>query len=178
MCPGARNANKGSLSCLYSNVNSLKNKIEEFECLVAEEEPDVIGLTEVWMKEVYSIKGYHPVIRHDRADDQKGGGVMLFIRETLEISECKELNSTGYEEAVWCMIHLSRVEKLLVGVIYRSPNSSKANNEKMNLILESAHLVNCTGNMLIMGDFNYPRINWDDGYVDGSENVNNHISLI
>ena len=57
--------------CLYPNVNSLKNKVDEFECMATEEEPDIIGLTETWMKEAYSIKGYHPVIRHDRDRDQK-----------------------------------------------------------------------------------------------------------
>ena len=155
--------------CLYSNVNSLKNKIDEFECVVTEEEPDIIGLTETWMKEAYSIKGYHPVIRHDRDRDQKGGGVMLFIHENLQVTECMELNGAGFEESVWCIIHLSSTEKLLVGVCYRSPNSSKENNEELNLLLNCTQRIQAK-NVLIMGDFNYPHIQWEDGYVEGPEN--------
>ena len=57
---------------VYSNVNSLKNEIDDFECMFTEEEPDIIGLTEAWMKEASSIKVYHPVIRHARDKDKKG----------------------------------------------------------------------------------------------------------
>ena len=109
---------KGYFSCLYSNVCSLKNKREELLGLIEEKKPDIVGLTEVWMKEHYSIQGFHPVFRHDR-EDQKGGGVMLLIvSEQLDVTECQEMSGTGFEEAVWCVIHLSKVDKLLVGVWY------------------------------------------------------------
>ena len=146
------------LSCLYSNVSSLKNKIDEFESIIAEREPDVIGLTEVWMKEAYSIKGYHPVFRHDRDVDQKGGGVMLFVHENLTVTECIELNEMDFQESVWCVIHMTHTEKLLVGVCYRSPSSSKENNEKLNLMLHCTQRIQAQ-NVLIMGDFNFPH--WD-----------------
>ena len=167
LCPVFKEGKKCDLSCIYSNVSSLLNKRDELQGLIDEKKPDIIGLTEVWMKEQYSIKGYHPAFRHDRKE-QKGGGVMLLVRDSYKVTECRELNETGFEEAIWCIIHLSRVAKLLVGVCYRSPSSSKINNEKLISMLRQTAAVN-VGNVLIMGDFNYPHIHWEEGYADGPE---------
>ena len=99
--------------------------------MIDEKRPDIIGLTEVWMKEHYSLQDYHPAFRHDRDAETKGGGVMLFVKEDLYVTECTEINEMRFDEAIWCVIHLSRAEKLLVGLCYRSPNSAKENNEKL-----------------------------------------------
>ena len=66
MYPEPEESRKCYLSCLYSNVNSLKNKRNELEAMIDEKRPGIIGLTEVWMKEHYSLPGYHLAFRHDR----------------------------------------------------------------------------------------------------------------
>ena len=141
--------------------------MDEFEGLVEEKNPDIIGLSEVWLKDQYMLKGYHPVLRHDRAADKKGGGVMLFVKDCFQITECSQLSQIGFEESVWCTIHLSHTAKLLVGVCYRSPKSCKQNNEKLILLIKEAVQMKVK-NVIIMGDFNFPHICWDDGYVEGS----------
>ena len=75
------------------------------------------------------------MFRRDRKE-KKGGGVMLFIQNSFEVTECTEFSSSGFEEAVWCVIRLSRTEKLLVGVCYRSPNSSEENTAILNKVLK------------------------------------------
>ena len=119
MYQGGRTPSKSVLSCLYSNVSSLKNKINELKGLVEHKKPDIIGLTEVWMKEHIHMEGYHPAFRCDRSG-RKGGGVMILVQESFKVTECNELNDEGFEEAIWCKIHLGRTEELLVGVCYRS----------------------------------------------------------
>ena len=48
--------------------------------------------------------------------------------------------------------------KAVIGVVYRSPNSSATNNGKLlNCIHELSHR-----HLVIMGDFNYPNIDWEN----------------
>ena len=52
---------------------------------------------------------------------------------------------------------MDRGEKLLVGVVYRSPNSSDNNNDSLLKLFED---VADSSHILIMGDFNYKDIDW------------------
>ena len=47
--------------------------------------------------------------------------------------------------------------KITVGVIYRSPSISKEDDEKLHQVIADISRGNC----IIMGDFNYPGINWN-----------------
>ena len=47
----ARMDGKSRLSMLYSNVQSLKNKMNELRAVVSLERPDIIALTETWTNE-------------------------------------------------------------------------------------------------------------------------------
>ena len=49
---------------------------------------------------------------------------------------------------------------MLVGVIYRIPGSSEANNEKLNQTITKAVGLNHS-HILLMGDFNDQNIKWD-----------------
>ena len=154
---------------MYTNANSLGNKQDEMKCRVQQDDVDIIGLTEIWQKEVFAIQGYHPAFRRDRPENQVGGGVMLLVRDCWSVSECTELNEMCFEESVWCTLKLSDARKLLVGVCYRSPASTSENNEKLLKLLQQARKTQAT-HLLIMGDFNYGQVDWDTGFVPGPEN--------
>ena len=154
---------------MYTNANSLSNKRNELQGRIHEVKPDIIGITEIWQMGDYCIQGYRPGIRHDRNNKRKGGGIMLLIRDSLEVTEVPELSESMFEESVWCMIHLSKKKKLLIGLCYRSPNSSTENNNQLNSLLHIINNVNASG-ILIMGDFNYRQIKWSDGIVESSDN--------
>ena len=93
---------------------------------------------------------------------------MILVKEHLNVVECKDLNDHKFQEAVWCVIKLSSSEKVLVGVVYRSPNSKRENNEMLNMLLKESVKVHASG-ILIMGDFNYGQVRWSSGKVQGSE---------
>ena len=93
---------------------------------------------------------------------------MILVKEHLNVVECTELNDHKFQEAVWCVIKLSSSEKVLVGVLYRSPNSKKENNEMLNMLLRQSVKLHASG-ILIMGDFNYGQIRWGSGTVQGTE---------
>ena len=113
----------------YTNANNLRNKLDEFQGRVNIDKPDVIGVTEVWMKDEFSIDGYHPAIRYDRHEDKRGGGVLLFVHDKLEVIECNNMFNDQFKEAVWCCIKVDRTAKLLVGVCYRTPSNSDESNQ-------------------------------------------------
>ena len=61
-----------TITFLYSNIRSIKNKFTELETIVATESPDIIGITETWLdcenKEFiseFSLEGY-TLINNDR----------------------------------------------------------------------------------------------------------------
>ena len=65
------------------------------------------------------------------------------------------------EESVWSEMKLTGNDKLLIGCIYRSPNSTIANDAKINELLRRASGLNFS-HLLVFGDLNHPSINWLD----------------
>ena len=104
---------------LTSLVNSLKLKI--------------IAITETWYKDSIGDAEIcllnYVLYRCDRCNTI-GGGVLLYIHESLQSVLCTPLNDVNIYEAVWCTIQLKNNDKMLVGVVYHSPNSSFDNSFK------------------------------------------------
>ena len=76
----------------------------------------------------------------------------------------------GSDDIVWCTIKVAGTETLVVGVGYRSPNSTDLQNTLIESSIKS--VVDCNFRyVLLMGDFNFPEINW----ISESANVpDNH----
>ena len=130
---------------------------------IADVSPDVIGLTEVKPKNPrYLLQPAEIVIDgYDcwHAIDSVGRGVALYTRTSLAATSVAPLPGRSYDDAVWCEIRLHKGDKIIVGCIYRSPNSTRDNNK---LLLDMLQKVNdgSYSHVIIMGDFNYPEINW------------------
>jgi len=91
----------GTLKILYSNVQSVCNKIDKLKCTVDEQDPDVIILTETWCnpnitQPFLEIPGYtlDPELRHDRSDTVNGigGGILIYVRIGLTFLSCDIYN--------------------------------------------------------------------------------------
>ena len=52
----------------------------------------------------------------------------IYIHNSLSSINCQPLSDLGIQESVWCLVTLNRTDTLLVGLIYRSPNSTVENN--------------------------------------------------
>ena len=63
-------------------------------------------------------------------------------------------------DSLWGTIELTSNETLLVGIVYRSPSSNICNNDKLNQAVQRTHQCCKLTQLLLMGDFNYPGINW------------------
>ena len=89
-------------------------------------------------------------------------GAALYINNKLNPQEVSNLNDHTFEESTWCSIERGD-QKLLLGTVYRSPNSTDENNELLLNLLEQKEISeNSYNKVCIMGDFNYPNIDWSN----------------
>ena len=78
-------------NCYYANVDGFKSKADSIKQLVAENNVDILLLSEtkVYASKAINIKGYQsfPVVREDR----QGGGIFIGVRhrsyETVMVSQ-------------------------------------------------------------------------------------------
>jgi ribonucleases P/MRP protein subunit RPP40 len=149
------------VKCFYVNARSVINKQAELELYIIEEKPDIVGITETWAVESISdseisLEGYS-MFRKDRILDkkQRGGGVLLYIRNSISAVEREDIHDINFPECIWCEIEIGG-EKTLIGICYRAPDSSKIHDEALFKMIE---LVS-KNKILIMGDFNFADLNW------------------
>lgn len=158
------------LKCFYSNVDSLLNKRSELLHVIECDNPDVICLTEILPKNArfyvqpseLQIKGYDCFSNIDGVCDSKRG-IVMYIRKDYAAQQVNvDKDHQNTMESVWCELGLDGNNKLLIGTCYRSPNSTKENNDNLNQLFKNMALKSNRKHILIVGDFNYPEINWKD----------------
>ena len=135
--------------------------------MVEDTDPHIIGITESWATPDISdaelgMTGY-VMFRKDRIG-RRGGGVILYIKESIQAYEMKLEKEAECEEAVWCNI-VSGNSTLTVGLVYRSPNINTEENEKIQNAIKEVSKRDC----IIMGDFNHGHIQWKSLQSTGSE---------
>ena len=62
-----------------------------------------------------------------------GGGVILYVKESIQAYEIKLEREADCDEAVWCKI-VSGNSKLTIGLVYRSPNINEEDNSRKKVI--------------------------------------------
>ena len=123
----------------------------------------IIAVTESWATPEISdselgLEGF-VMFRKDRSDvrDGKGGGVLLYVSNELRCAQVDKLNSFKCE-SIWVELQDDLQANVIVGVCYKSPSVSE--HELKNLF--SAIKQAGSGRCLVVGDFNYPSINWEN----------------
>ena len=145
------------------NAQSLTNKMNEFKLLVEDKRPDIISITESWGNEnitdgIFAIQGY--TMYRDDKKTSTGGGALLYINDKIEQRICRALNSLTFESSLWCWVIGKGGSKILVGSVYRSPNSTGQNDELLNQMILKANEIAGGNRLVILGDFNLPNIDW------------------
>ena len=153
--------------CVCLNARSIVNKRNELNIMVEDIDPYIIGITESWATTDISdaelgMTGY-VMFRKDRLG-RRGGGVILYIKESIQAYEIKLEKEAECEEAVWCNI-VTGNSTLTVGLVYRSPNISMEENEKIHNAIKEVSKRDC----IIMGDFNHGHIQWTSLQSTGRE---------
>ena len=142
------------------------NKRSEISDLVDAEKPHILALTEFGasgavMDSELGIEGYS--LYRGNHSDGKGGlgrGTALYISNSLNHSACPLFDNVEFDCSAWSVIKLTGNQSLLVGVVYRSPNSPDQNNQNLLTILGIAATARYS-QLVICGDFNLPLIDWN-----------------
>ena len=127
--------------------------------MVADIDPHVIGITESWANEdivdaELALTGY-VMFRKDRRE-RRGGGVILYIKESIQAYEITLKSEADSVEAILCNI-VTRNSTLTIGVVYRSPNIGQEEDVKLQKAIREVSKGEC----VIVGDFNHGHIQWE-----------------
>ena len=148
------------LKLIYTNANCLRNKMTELFVLVSECDPDIICVTETHCNSDYydselSIPNYC-IFRTDR--NANGGGSIIYAKnwllavrlESFAVDDCVGIEFESLNRKIYCVC------------VYRSTALSDAQN---NLLLTELNKlpINDESELIIVGDFNLPDVNWFSG---------------
>ena len=127
----------------------------------------IIGITESWENNDITDAELglecYVMFRKDRMG-KRGGGVLLYIKETIPAYEVQLQEEADCKKALWCNLVTGHTT-ITIGVVYRCPNITIQNNEKIpNAISELSK-----GDCITMGDFNHGNIKWDSQQSTGVE---------
>ena len=148
---------------------------------------DIIGITESWLNgsissgELFSNK--YNVFRRDRETSKSvkidGGGASLAVKTSIPVTYHRELLSDA--EDVWISVSDNTSRKVFICCVYLPGDDDYArtcfiSNLERNWQMLHNHTV------IIMGDFNMPRVNWlkilNQNYLEPNNVDNNSSSMI
>ena len=169
-CPQGRGsaAVAQQLSLYYFNARSLLPKKSELSQIVTSLKPTIVAVTETWLSPsvpdgAIALPGYSTVVRVDRSTcgdrsaKKKGGGVLFLIHNSVRWVPRPDLRI--WPESVWIEVKLRSFQSLIIGCVYRPPDSdvgvlAQALESTINsLDLNRSHLV-------VVGDFNAKCPSW------------------
>ena len=153
---------------MFFNARSLSNNFKLHELIEISNEKNlhIIGIVETWLHSnidngEINIPGF-TIYRKDR-DGQRGGGIILYIKNNL-ISRLYDVNIEILCEGIVCEIGNVNNDGILMAVIYKAPNASEEEVNNMYQIIKNI----TNKHALIMGDFNFPNINWHEHSCDNN----------
>jgi len=149
---------------LHLNVQSI-SKINQLKKLLEIEQPDIIVLTEHWLKkdeiDLYCLPNYARAAYYCR-EAKIGGGVSIFIKngfgkDITNVSSIANLSKDTMEVAS-CRFNYNKNQWVVIG-IYRPPGQDKQRLEDFMQQLEEVLIKTAasTSNRIIAGDFNIDR---------------------
>ena len=155
------------IKCVCLNARSIINKKDELNIMVDDIKHHIIGITETWANNDITdaelgLEGY-AMFRKDRMG-RRGGGVLLYIKDNIPAYEAQLQEEADCNEAIWCKLVTGHTT-VTIGVVYRCPNITKQNNEKIHNAISEVSKGDC----IIMGDFNHGNIKWDSLQSTGVE---------
>ena len=122
-----------NLKVMQINIRGLKNKKQDLEVLIVDNNPDIICLNETFLKHDQSlkIKGFN-TISLNRQTTTFGGGVMILIKDHIQYDEITKIHINRHE-IVQCRLKCSELDYIYIASIYVPP-TAKIDNEILETI--------------------------------------------
>ncbi len=160
---------EGGLKVYYRNCRSLRNKIGLLRGKACVENFDIIAITETWIDtnnknflSEFKIEGYE--LFHENRKGRRGGGVAIYVKETLRFTVNNSVRANVNSESIWADI-LNGREKLVLSIQYRPPYLRR---EDTNSLLQEIRRTCRNKNVCCLRDYNFRRIDLE-GVVGDQE---------
>ena len=152
----------GSITVMFQNVQSVKNKLGDLRQSAAElQKFSIVTMAETWLTgaiesaELESVLPSHTLLRRDRVN-RAGGGVACFVSNSLSPERREALEPSDAEMLV---VEARTAPPLLLAVCYCPPDNSAA------LVATMAGLCQLVAaspgkTVVAVGDFNVPDVAW------------------
>ena len=158
--------NNQNYTFFYTNIDCwTAAKHKELLLTIETHDPDALAIVEMQAKNSRNkieeselqIEGY--TLFHNLDSEKSGRGVGVYVKDSLNpnMSTIKP----NFKESIWVEIKEGSQRKLLLGCLYRSPNSSEENTKLINTFISGLSELKNT-ELILVGDFNFPKITWDD----------------
>ncbi len=148
------------LPIILLNIRSIKSKCDELETLLLGYQTlPIVLLTETWLSTddpdiLLPCYLDYNIYRSDR-DGRRGGGVLIMVPKLLTSYVITMPANTKDFESVWVYVDLCRNIRIRLGLFYSPPAT---NSDSLINFLEP--ILNAPIPTVVLGDFNYPNINW------------------
>ena len=138
----------------HLNIQSLRYKLDHVKLFLYDNDIDVFCITETWLNEDFNddfiqIDGYN-VCRLDRTHKEHGG-IVCYIKNGISY---KQINNFDDDliEALWVELNLPQTKPILLGTVYRPPDSKAAYLSRIDSLFQECS--NLYDDVIILGDFN------------------------
>ena len=171
---------------MYTNTDQFVNKRDDLCALICSNEPDVILLTETIPKAqrlpmdlaLLHIPGYVLYINFTPSIPNLGKsgkrGICVYVSHRLKVAEVS-LDAVVLEH-LWVRISLRGSDSLLIGCLYRSPSSDPGECTcQLRQLFQQAS--SQSTHLVIVGDFNFPHIDWETGMSLAPDSTGSHLFL-
>ena len=171
-----RNCDRQLYKVLYTNCRSILNKIDLLRTHVSVFLPDFVCLVETFCRQditdaYLALEGYNLVSRKDGVDTVNGHcrGLLLYCKVGIRATKLDLEGIDSFTECTGVSIPWgNNGGSLSLVLVYRPPEipgsaADAGNTEKMCQFMRGL-----VGNVVCVGDFNLPDINWELGWA-GSE---------
>ena len=148
---------------LICNARSFAPKIDELQCIVANNEVDIVCVSETWLSDEIPDPPLlnYVFYRRDRTYTS-GGGVAVYVNCKIGSCRLDAPDLDGISESLWVQLRPTRlprgISSILLGIIYHPPSASAEDNAKLyehvNTMVDSYTLRHPECLVLVTGDFN------------------------
>ena len=151
-----------TFSLIHLNVRSLSKHFDELQILLNHQSESkhsfsVIGLTETWLTSninlPFAIHGYDLIVNN--RFKKTGGGVALYLSDCFKFTVLDEITlMNDFIESLFVEITVPNSKNIIVGIIYRPPNSN-SNDFLTSLTSLLSNTLFVNKDAYVMGDFNF-----------------------
>ena len=144
------------LKIAHINIQSLRFKTDYLHIFIHSNNTDVLCITESWLTHdiddnEIKIEGYN-LYRKDRDNGMEHGGIVIYIKEGIDYNVDVNIDIDNDIEAIFTEINLPCTKPIILGTVYRQPDSNAEHLSKLDQLLQSV-----TANyneIIVVGDFN------------------------